>query len=116
METIKRNLQATGLKENAKVLLTDAGSFLSGRHQPFDVALLDPPYSKGLLQEMLPRLAPLMNPGGVIVCECPLAEELPPLAGEFSRTKEYRYGKIKLAVYRREAESDRAETDPEKEA
>lgn len=104
VETIRRNLAHVQLAENAQVYLTDANTFLANSQKPFDIALLDPPYGKGLLQESLPRLAQWMNPGGVILCESPLAEELPQTAGEFEQTKEYKYGKIKLTCYRHKAE------------
>lgn len=104
VETVKRNLIHVKLADKAQVLLTDAYTFLANSQKPFDIALLDPPYGKGLLQEILPRLARWMNPGGVILCESPLAEELPQTAGEFSIAKEYKYGKIKLTSYRRKAE------------
>ena len=33
----------------ARVVSGDAIAFLSGKSEPFDIALLDPPYRKGLL-------------------------------------------------------------------
>lgn len=100
IDIIKKNLASTGLAGNAKVLNIDYLSFLSGKLEKFDVALLDPPYRQGMLLQALPMLAPLMNEGGVIVCESPLDETLPNEAGAFTVAKEYRYGKIKLTVYR----------------
>lgn len=104
VETVKRNLSHVQLAEKAQVVFTDSNTFLANSQQPFDIALLDPPYGKGLLQGSLPRLVQWMNPGGVILCESPLAEELPSAVGDFVRAKEYKYGKIKLTCYRRKAD------------
>ena len=41
-----------------------------------------------------------MAPGGVILCESDRREELPEEAGAFCRMKEYRYGRVKVTVYR----------------
>ena len=78
----------------------DAVGFLRGTRECFDIALLDPPYHAGLLEQVLPLLAPRMSPGGVILCETAVDETLPPQAGDFHIKKEYRYGKIKLTAYR----------------
>ena len=101
VETVKRNLLGTGLSGKGRVVQASASDFLTGPCGLFDVALLDPPYGKGLLQEVLPLVAERMNPGGVILCESPLTEELPSDAGSFAIQREYRYGKIKLTLYRR---------------
>lgn len=68
----------------------------------FSIALLDPPYQKGLLDEALPLLAGKMEEGGVILCESEKNEILPQKAGAFALYKEYRYGKKKITVYRKE--------------
>jgi len=66
----------------------------------FDIALLDPPYNMGLIQEVLPLLSERMAPGGIIICETQKEENLPDSAGSFKKVKEYRYGKAKLTTYR----------------
>ena len=63
------------------------------------MAFLDPPYRTGLLEQVLPQVASHMNPGGVILCEHPLEEEMPEKIGDFIRTKQYRYGKIMVTVF-----------------
>ncbi len=102
IDCIKVNLQKTGLKENTCVVQTDAFSFLRTSSDKFDVALLDPPYSKGLLQKALPFLAPRMNDNGVIICEHPYGEEMPSVVDDFKLYREYKYGKLSLTVYRKE--------------
>ena len=101
IDCIKTNLQKTNLKSNSCVVQTDAFSFLKTSSGSFDIALLDPPYSKGLLQKALPLVAERMNPNGVIICEHPYGEEMPESAGEFEKFREYKYGKLGLTVYRK---------------
>ena len=42
-----------------------------------------------------------MTENGIIVCESALETELPELKAPYERGKDYRYGKIKITVYRR---------------
>ena len=55
---------------------------------------------------MLPALTQRMSDGGVIICETAREEVLPQSVGRFKLYKEYRYGKIKLTVYRNGEEND----------
>lgn len=82
----------------------DAIAFLRTTKDTFDIAFLDPPYGKGLLEEALPLLTGRMSDGGVIVCEHPREETLGEAYGEFVKQKEYRYGRIKLTTYRKRSE------------
>ncbi len=100
VSVVEKNIAATGFGEQAKVVNADFASFLSRNPQPFDIALLDPPYRTGLLQQALPQVATVMNLGGTILCEHPSDEELPLSAGDFVKVRSYRYGKILLTVYR----------------
>ena len=98
-EIIKRNLSATGLEANARVLNMDSIAFLKQKAEPFDLAFLDPPYAAGLLQKALPEVAKIMNKGGIIICESPQNEELPGQIDNFVLDRSYRYGKIKISTY-----------------
>lgn len=99
VNAIKKNLNSTGLETNARVLHMDAISFLEQKNDPFDLAFLDPPYRTGALQQALPEVAGLMNPGGMILCEHPVDDKLPDQAGAFVMAKQYRYGKIMVTTY-----------------
>ncbi len=100
VEVIKKNLETTGFSKQAVVLNSDAIAFLSMRNEKYDIAFLDPPYSKGLIEKALEKVPGVMNEGGVIICEAPFKDELPESAGSFKLTKKYRYGKTGLFVYR----------------
>lgn len=97
---VAKNLETTGLSDRARLHRTDYASFLAGDCGGFDLAFLDPPYRTGLLQRALPKVAEKMNAGGTIVCEHPADEPLPEEAGDFSRGRSYRYGKIMLTLYK----------------
>ena len=94
-------VDSTGLGANARVMPMDYLAFLQSTRETFDIALLDPPYAKGMIDQALPLLAEKMSESGVIVCETDKKEELPAQAGPFGIYREYRYRKSKLTVYRR---------------
>lgn len=98
-EIVRRNLKTTGFESKAKVVPMDSISYLSLNREPFDLVFLDPPYGTGLLQNSLTKVEPLMNKGGMILCESPYNEELPQKLDEFVRYREYKYGKIKITTY-----------------
>lgn len=103
---VQKNLAATGLSDRAKVLRTEAASFLRSGVAAFDLAFLDPPYGTGVLQSTLPLVPDVMRPGGIIVCEAPLGETLPDAVGRFSLDRSYRYSKVCLWVYREPQEEE----------
>ena len=97
---VESNLKNTGLLEKARIINKDYASFLSATAEKFDIAFLDPPYKVGLLADALEKVAQKMNRGGVIVCESPKELSLPQTAGELGLFREYKYGRIKVSVYR----------------
>ncbi len=103
---VNENLEHTKLSKCAIVKNEDALNFLNFTKDTFDIAFLDPPYRKDIITSVLPLLSEKMSDGGVIICETAREEELPVSAGRFVLYKEYRYGKIKLTVYRNGEEND----------
>lgn len=97
---IKENLQHTGLFAQGSVAFMDSIGFLKRGGQEFDIILLDPPYKKGILEEALPLALNVLAPKGVAVCETSKQEVLPEGNEHFKIYREYRYGQIKLTVYR----------------
>lgn len=97
---IKNNVANCGLEEGAVMLNMDALSYI--RHaDPFDIGLFDPPYEKGILDEVLPLAAEHVAEDGLLLCETKREEALPERAGGFCIQKEYCYGKTKLTLYRK---------------
>lgn len=103
---VKSNLLKTGLKTDSSVVQADSITFIRTSKETYDVAFLDPPYGKGLLQTALPLVALKMSDGGVIVCEHPKGEEMPAEAGDFELFREYKYGKTALSVYRKKEDDE----------
>lgn len=103
---VKENLEHTKLSKNTIVKNEDSIGFLQMTRDTFDIAFLDPPYGKGLIEKALPLLVLKMAQGGVIVCETAAEESLPEEVGDFSIYREYKYGKIKLTIYRALEETD----------
>ena len=106
VKIIRRNLQNTGLSSAAQVLGTDALSYLTRPGDRFDLVFLDPPYAAELLLPALNKVAPLVNDGGIIVCETEDGVELPQRVDRFSVARTYKYGRICLWLYRYEDEED----------
>ncbi|MBS4784791.1 MAG: 16S rRNA (guanine(966)-N(2))-methyltransferase RsmD [Clostridiales bacterium] len=100
-ELVRKNLESTGLGAGARVVPMDYMAFLNSTQETFDIALLDPPYGRKMIDAALPVLAGKMSESGVILCETDRREELPAAAGDFSVYRVYRYGKSLLTVYRR---------------
>jgi len=99
----RENLRLCGFSERSRVVQGDALSFLSSCRERYDVVFLDPPYQSGLLEKCLDALTRFDISGdyGIIVCESAADRTLPPLAPPWEQGREYRYGKIKLTVFRR---------------
>ena len=106
IEIIKKNLHATNLEKNAKVLQIDFKFFLEQADLVFDIAFLDPPYKTGMLQQALPLVAKRMAQGGLILCEHPTDEVVPEIVGDFVKDRQRRYGKIFITVYRHKDVND----------
>lgn len=101
VEIIKTNLEHTRLADKAEVVTSDFAAYLQRCGERFDIAVLDPPYGKGLASAALPLLARVMQNTGVIVCETAKTDQMPDSAGGFSLQRTYAYGKIAVSVYRR---------------
>lgn len=100
LEITQKNLASTGLFKQARVVAMDYKSFLQSTTDVFDIAFLDPPYSKGLIQETLPLLVLKMSEAGLILVEHEKSDELPEVVGDFYRVKQYHYGRISVSAYR----------------
>lgn len=100
---IRENLKATGLSDQSRVVQGDALAFLASCKERFDMILLDPPYQTDLLERSLEAISriDILREHGIIVCESAQEKQLPDLPSPFEKGREYRYGKIKLTVYRR---------------
>ena len=98
---VEQNIKTCNMQEMSSLVFSDAVSFLN-RKGTFDIAFLDPPYNRGLIDECLNLLSGHMSDEGVIICETARDESLPEKAGDFSISRQKNYGKSKLTYYRKE--------------
>ena len=96
----EENLEATGFRSSAKTVLGNSLDYLDRTSERYDIALLDPPYRAGLMEDAIERVRLHIAEGGIIVCET-AAEEVLPEELEGFTSRRYNYGKIALTVYRR---------------
>ena len=113
VSVIKENLAHTKLEENAVIVNMPNSAFLRSAKEKIDIALLDPPYGKKLIQRSLPALTEIMSSDGIIICEHETECRLPEEENGFAISKTHKYGKISLTVYRRK---EYAAEDEEKES
>lgn len=95
----KENLISTGLEKKARVINTDGTEFVKTTSDTFDIAILDPPYRHGLIEDVLPFLPDIMNDGGYIICEHEKELVLADSYKNLSVRKTYNYGKISVTVF-----------------
>ena len=101
---IKENLQKTKFSNIASVVRADYLTFLRNCKEKFDIILLDPPYIEVFLENSLKLITEIdiLQTNGIIVCERPVEKELPWSFQGYKRSRDYKYGKTLLTVYRKE--------------
>lgn len=99
---VRENIENCGFADFSRIVNSDANDYLKNCPD-FDIALLDPPYSMGILSEVLPLLERRMTDGGIVVCEHENGLCLPESFGRLKKAREYRYGKqVALTTYKAE--------------
>ncbi len=101
---IKENLRRTKLGEQGRVVRSDYMNYLNSCRETFDLVLLDPPYAEVFLENALKKLTEIdiLQSGGIIVAERPVEKALPWTFEGFIRSKDYKYGKTILTLYRKD--------------
>ena len=101
---IKENLRRTKLESQGRVVRSDYLAFLRGCKTCYDIIFLDPPYAEVFLENALKCITEIdiLRSGGIIVCERPLDKELPWEYPGFTRSKDYKYGKTLITLYRKD--------------
>ncbi len=100
---IRENLKRTRMEGQGRVIRSDYLDFLSRTKEQFDIILLDPPYTEVFLENALKRITEIdiLRSGGIIMTERPLGKELPWEFPGYERSRDYKYGKTLLTVYRK---------------
>ena len=104
VQLIRSNLKLCNLTDKARVVQGESVAMLSTLREQFDLVFLDPPYGTGILEIALKKLAEIdmLSEHGIIICESSVEQVMPELPAPYHKGREYRYGKIKLTVYRKE--------------
>lgn len=100
---IRENLKRTRLEQQGKVVRSDYLEFLKRNREQFDIIFLDPPYAEVFLENALKCITEIdiLQSNGIIVTERPLDKELPWEYEGYQRSRDYKYGKTLLTVYRK---------------
>ena len=87
----------------AQVHHAEAGGFLAGKPEVFDVVFLDPPFADSLLSRVAATLeaGQWLSPAALIYVECPARGGLPPLPPGWSVAKGGRAGEVGYHLLRR---------------
>lgn len=101
---IRENLRRTRLDSQATVVRCDYLEYLNRCRESFDIIFLDPPYAEVFLETALKRITEIdiLRSSGIIVTERPLGKELSFAPEGYTRSKDYKYGKTLLAIYRKD--------------
>ena len=99
---IRENVKSVGL--DIRVVQADALSFLQSCGS-YDLIFLDPPYDSGLAEKALAAIKAfdILSNGGIIICETRTETALPAPESPYFLKKEYRYGRVKLTTFSKEA-------------
>lgn len=100
---IRENLKRARMEKQGRVVRSDYLDYLSRSRDRFDIILLDPPYAEVFLENALKRITEIdiLRSNGIIVTERPLGKELPWEFPGYERSRDYKYGKTLLTIYRK---------------
>ena len=100
-QLIRENLRRTKLE--GTVVRSDYMNYLNRCREIFSIVFLDPPYAEEYLENALKRITEIdiLQTDGIIVTERPVGKELPWEFDGYQRSKDYKYGKTLLTIYRK---------------
>ena len=98
---IRENLRRTKLE--GTVVRSDYMQYLNRCTDQFSIIFLDPPYAETYLENAIKRITEIdiLQSDGIIVAERPVGKELPWEFDGYQRSKDYKYGKTLLTIYRK---------------
>ena len=100
---IRENLNRTRFASQAKIVQSDYQLFLKTTKEKYDIILLDPPYAEVFLENSLKLITEIdiLQSGGIIATERPLEKDLSIDFSGYERSKDYKYGKTLITLYRK---------------
>lgn len=105
---IRENLRRTRFEEQGTVVRSDYLDYLKRSRETFDIILLDPPYAEVFLENALKSITQIdiLQTNGIIVAERPLGKDLPWEFPGYTRSRDYKYGKTLLTLYRKQPQGE----------
>lgn len=105
---VRENLQRTGLTSQAQVIQADYLQFLAHCQGPFDIIFLDPPYAEVFLENALEKISEIdiLGNRGIMVTERPVGKELACHFPGLERSRDYKYGKTLITIFRKKLSED----------
>ncbi|MGL4821008.1 MAG: 16S rRNA (guanine(966)-N(2))-methyltransferase RsmD [Bacilli bacterium] len=103
-DVIRKNIIDCKFEKETTLLVREASGCLDALHasgKTFDYVFLDPPYRKGLIEEMMEKMGQLqlVNAEGFIVCEHGRDEAIPSTIGPYERYRYVEYGTIAISLF-----------------
>lgn len=118
LQLAKLNIQKCHAEDKAIVLAGDYSKCLARIREQADIFFLDPPYQAGLYENCLALIdsLDLLSEEGIILAEHGVRDEMPRKVGRLEKTKERRYGRIMVSIYRRTDDAGAGDQEGEEEA
>lgn len=103
LKLVAENLKITGLADRARLVKGDSIAYLRSGEK-FDIVFIDPPYDTELLNNAIEFATSfdILRENGIMVCESRRERAVQEPKKENYSKREYRYGKIKLTVFKKE--------------
>jgi len=101
---MRENLKRTRLDSLGTVIRGDYLSFLRNCKEKYDIVILDPPYAEIFLENALKIITEIdiLQSRGIIITERPVEKSLPWEFLGYTRSKDYKYGKTLITLYRKD--------------
>lgn len=101
-EVIRANAAKTGFENASHVINSDCEQFLLRNRDIYDIIILDPPYRKGLADQLLPLVERAVAPGGLVSVETERKYVPQEEYAGLKLKKSYNYGNTSVHLYRKE--------------
>ncbi len=104
LSVVRENLRRTHLEDKAQTVRMDYLSYLNSCRTRFRMIFLDPPYIEKYLENAVKRISEIdiLTEGGIIITERPVEKSLMADFPGLIRSKDYRYGKTVITLFRAE--------------
>lgn len=114
IDTIKHNLEVTGLSGQAEVYRNEAARALKVLHKRearFDLVFLDPPYRLKVIKDLIEQLDhnSMLNPDATIVIEHDAEDTYSDPIGRLEWVRRAEYGDTAVTIYRNTASENAVE-------